>query len=123
MARLLDTRFVLAVRNLAVSHRYYTEVLGFREDPIDAPGWSFLTRDAVRLMIGECPQAMPAGDLGDHSWFAQIEIDSVDAYHAEIVARGGAILSPPENKPWGMREFSVRTPDGHRIGFSQALGE
>jgi len=25
------------------------------------------------------------------------------------------------DKPWGMREFGVRTPDGHRIMFGQEL--
>lgn len=25
------------------------------------------------------------------------------------------------SKPWGMREFGVRTPEGHRIMFGQEL--
>jgi uncharacterized glyoxalase superfamily protein PhnB len=25
------------------------------------------------------------------------------------------------DKPWGMREFGVKTPDGHRIMFGQVL--
>ncbi|MET0163864.1 MAG: hypothetical protein ABW318_02520 [Vicinamibacterales bacterium] len=39
MARIVNSRCVLAVRALEVSTRYYKEVLGFSQDPIDADGW------------------------------------------------------------------------------------
>ncbi len=45
MAKIVNSRCVLAVRDLKVSTRYYIDVLGFKKDPIDAEGWSFLTRD------------------------------------------------------------------------------
>ena len=54
MSRIVNSRCVLAVRDLEVSTRYYKEVLGFSQDPIDADGWSFLTRDTFRVMLGEC---------------------------------------------------------------------
>jgi predicted enzyme related to lactoylglutathione lyase len=82
---------------------------------------SFLSRGSFKVMLGECPDAISAGDLGDHNWFAQVFVDSIDEYHDELVRRGGKILSPLETKSWGIREFSVRTPDGHRIGFAQIL--
>jgi uncharacterized glyoxalase superfamily protein PhnB len=115
MATITNSRAVLAVHNLAVSTRYYVDVLGFSRDPIDAPGWSFLTRDAVRVMLGECQDATPASALGDHSYFAYWNVDDVDEFYQEIVARGALIISAPADKPWGLREFALRTPDGHRI--------
>jgi hypothetical protein len=30
-------------------------------------------------------------------------------------------MSPIADKPWKMREFSVRSPDGHRIMIGQDL--
>ena len=36
MPRFVDSRCVLAVRDLTKSTQFYTEVLGFREDPVDA---------------------------------------------------------------------------------------
>ncbi len=54
MAQIVNSRCVLAVRDLEVSTRYYMDVLGFRKDPISAEGWSFLTRDSFRVMLGEC---------------------------------------------------------------------
>jgi predicted enzyme related to lactoylglutathione lyase len=100
---------------LQVSTKFYMDVLGFQKDPIDAPGWSFLTRDRVSLMLGECRDAQPAGELGDHSYFAYWNVDGIDDLYREVVSKGANVTSPPTNKPWGLREFGLRTPDGHRI--------
>ena len=115
MATIVASRYVLAVRDLDVSTRYFADVLGFHRDPIDAPGWSFLTRDTVRVMLGECSNERPASELGDHSYIAYWNVDDVDALFDEVKRRGALITSQPQDKPWGLREFALRTPDGHRI--------
>jgi uncharacterized glyoxalase superfamily protein PhnB len=115
MARIVDSRLVLAVRDLKVSTDYYVVVLGFSRDPIDAPGWSFLTRDSFRVMLGECPDEVPAGELANHSYVAYWNVDDVDQLYEELTRRGAIFSSAPEDKPWGLREFGLRTPDGHRI--------
>jgi catechol 2,3-dioxygenase-like lactoylglutathione lyase family enzyme len=121
MAQIVNSRSVLAVCDLAVSTRYYVDVLGFTKDPIDAPGWSFLTRDKFSVMLGECRDEKPASELGDHSYFAYWNIDRVDEFYQEIVAKGAIISSKPSNKPWGLREFGLRTPDGHRITCGEVI--
>jgi len=72
-------------------------------------------------MLGECTDAIPASELGDHNYFAYITVNGIDALYEEIVAKGGMPFSTPSDKPWGMREFGVRTPDGHRILFGQVV--
>ena len=122
MPRITNSRCVLAVRDLAVSTRFYVEVLGFKRDFGDgSDGWSFLSRDGFRVMLGECRDATPAGELGDHSWFVYLNVEGVDQLHAEVAARGAEILSRPATKPWGLREFVLRTPDGHRIVCGEAV--
>lgn len=121
MARIANARCVLAVRDLAVSTRYDIDVLGFQRDPIDAAGWSFLTRDNFRVMLGECRDALPAGELGDHSYFAYWNIEGVDEFYREVAARGALVTSRPADKPWGLREFALRTPDGHRITCGEPI--
>jgi uncharacterized glyoxalase superfamily protein PhnB len=107
---------------MAASTRFYTEVLGFSRDFGDgSDGWSFLSRGAFRVMLGECRDAVAAADLGDHSWYAYVTVEGVDALHTEVVGRGAQVLSPLATKPWGLREFSVRTPDGHRITFGEPV--
>jgi catechol 2,3-dioxygenase-like lactoylglutathione lyase family enzyme len=121
VTELVGARFVLAVRDLQRSTQFYLDVLGFERDPIDATGWSFLSRGGFRLMLGECADAVPAGELGDHSYFAYVTVAGLDQLHAEVTARGAEVTSGPADKPWGLREFAVRTPDGHRLTFGEPL--
>lgn len=121
MARIIDSRCVLAVRDLQVSRRYYVDVLGFTRDPVEADGWSFLSRDSFSVMLGECPDEKPASELGDHSYFVYLMVDDVDDFHREVAERGAMISSEPTDKPWGLREFGLRTPDGHRITCGQPI--
>ena len=39
----------------------------------------------------------------------------VDALYAEWNASQAIIVSPPEDKPWNLREFTIADPDGNRI--------
>src|SRR5215212_8066676 len=106
MSRLVSTRSVLAVVNLKTSTDFYMNVLGFQRDFGDgSDGWSFLSRDGFRVMLGECRDATPAGELGDHSWFVYLTVEEVDRLHGEVVRAGAEILSVPATKPWGLREF------------------
>jgi catechol 2,3-dioxygenase-like lactoylglutathione lyase family enzyme len=122
MPHIVGSRSVLAVRDLDTSTRFYVDVLGFKRDFGDgSDGWSFLSRDAFRLMLGECRDATPAGELGDHSWFVYLTVDGVDRLYEDVVSRGAEPLSMPATKPWGLREFGLRTPDGHRIVFGEPV--
>ena len=111
-------RHILAVPNLRVATDFYVNVLGFQRDFGDEPdGWSWLSRDNFRVGLGECPDAVPARDLGDHSYVAYVNLDDVDEFYAELITRGVSVRTPPVTKPWGMREFALQTPDGHRMTF------
>ncbi|HEY0527244.1 MAG TPA: VOC family protein [Gemmatimonadaceae bacterium] len=121
MPKIVNSRCVLAVRDLQISTRYYIDVLGFTKDPIDAFGWSFLTRDVFRVMLGECSDSPAAGELGDHSYYAYWNVEGVDELYKEFVAKGALVTSAPTNKPWGLREFGLTTPDGHRIVCGELL--
>lgn len=121
MAQIVNSRCVLAVVNLEVSTRYFIDVLGFHRDPIDAEGWSFLSRDHFRIMLGECRDERPASELGDHSYFAYWNVTGVDELYREFVEKGALVSSSPADKPWGLREFALRTPDGHRITCGELI--
>lgn len=122
MARLEGTRLILAVRDLRTATDFYLHALGFQRDFGDeSDGWSWLSRDDFRVGLGECRDALPASALGDHSYVAYVTVDDVDALHAEFRSRGAPIRTPPETKPWGMREFALQTPDGHRMTFGSPV--
>jgi catechol 2,3-dioxygenase-like lactoylglutathione lyase family enzyme len=120
MSEITNVRFVLAVLDLERSTGYYTSVLGLALD-FEAPGWSFLSRGSFRVMLGECTDAVPPGDLGDHSWYGYVTVSDAAALYAEYQASGAEFTQHLADKPWGMREFGVRTMDGHRLMFGQEL--
>ena len=120
MSQISKVRFVLAVLDLKRSTDYYTSVLGLDID-FEAPGWSFLSRGSFRIMLGECADAIPPTDLGDHSYYGYITVDDVDALYGESQQSGAHFFQPLANKPWGMREVGIRTIDGHRRRFGQEL--
>jgi uncharacterized glyoxalase superfamily protein PhnB len=120
--RMIDrTMYVLAVLDLEASAAFYRDVLGFEIHEIGDPGWRMFVRDACRIMAGHCPDATPPHDLGDHSYFAYFVVDDVDDYYASVTAKGVELIKPLRDEPWGMREFGLRTLDGHRIMIGQDL--
>jgi catechol 2,3-dioxygenase-like lactoylglutathione lyase family enzyme len=122
MHRIVDSRCVLAVRDLHESTRFYVDVLGFQRDFGDgSDGWSFLSRDRFKLMLGECPDEKPARELGNHSYVAYLLVEGVDQFYEEVSARGAEVISEETTEPWGLREFSIRTPDGHRIRLGEPI--
>jgi uncharacterized glyoxalase superfamily protein PhnB len=72
-------------------------------------------------MAGECRNAMPAADLGDHSYFAYVLVDDIARLHDELSAKGVSLMKGLRREPWGMDEFGIRTVDGHRIMFGSPV--
>lgn len=110
---------VLAVPDLAASCAFYRDVLGFEIRDMGDPGWRMYVQGACRIMAGECPDAIPPGELGDHAYVAYLVVDDVDAVHDRAAAAGAERVKPLRDEPWGMREFGLRTVDGHRIMVGQ----
>jgi len=113
--------FVLAVQDLERNAAYFRDVLGFRVDWADATDWRIVARGGVRIMLGHCPDALSPAATGDHSYFGYLEVDDVQAFHDEIAQRGAIVLQPPVDRPYGMRECTVATPDGHRFVVGQSI--
>lgn len=114
------TRFVIAVPDLKASAAFYRDVLGFTVHEIGDPGWRFYISGECTIMAGECRDAIPPRQLGDHSYFAYLQKDDIDSYYAAVRAAGAQISKTIRDEPWGMREFGVVTADGHRIMFGAA---
>ena len=124
MPRVTRTSFVIAVPDLEASAAFYRDVLGFSVDaPDSVPGWRFYLLGTCTIMAGRCPNAIHPARLGDHSYFAYLEIDDIDAYYETVRAAGAEICHPPRDEPWGMREFCLRTVDGHRIMIGSPINK
>jgi catechol 2,3-dioxygenase-like lactoylglutathione lyase family enzyme len=102
----------LPVPDVPAAQEWYRTVLGLEvnwiwEDDFGSVGW-----DSVEIFLYESdsPKAVVC------SLF--VDIDELDAVYDRCRERGGEIVSELEQKPWGLREFSVCDPGGNilRIG-------
>jgi len=121
MPRILQNHYVLAVHDINKSARFFVDNLGFRVTA-EPPGWVFVEKDNCMVMLGECQDVPLASELGDHSYFGYLRVDDADRYYNELKMKGVETLSPISDKPWGMREFGLMTPEGHRITIGQWVG-
>ena len=74
---------------------------------------------------GTIEPKFPGDDATDGvwmSWWMESPAD-VDKLHAVAVEAGMRITHPPADKPWNVREFHLRHPDGHTFRVSAGLGE
>lgn len=120
MPEILTSTFVLAVQDLDASKAFYIEKLGFTET-FSVEGWAFLSRGACNLRLGHCPDTLPMSAVPDHSWFAYLHVQDAATLYAESIHNGVEIWHKLADKPWGVREFAIVTPDGHRIVFGEAI--
>ncbi|HEX4590284.1 MAG TPA: VOC family protein [Gemmataceae bacterium] len=120
MSPILQNHYVLAVHNIRRSAEFYVQMLGFRV-VAEPAGWIFVAKDNVMIMLGECPDDLPAGETGCHSYFAYLRVADADVWYNDLKAKGADLTSAIADKPWKMREFGLRTVDGHRIMIGHSL--
>jgi catechol 2,3-dioxygenase-like lactoylglutathione lyase family enzyme len=123
--------------NFAESHRFYTELLGFRvlySRPEER--FAYLERDGAELML---EQSVSQGRLSPRAELAypfgrginfQIQIFDVERLHTLILAAGVEVYLPleerwyrRENDEIGVKQFAIQDPDGYLLRFSQVIGE
>lgn len=45
------------------------------------------------------------------------EVNNVDEIHERLISENVEIITPPEDKPWGIRALSLLDPDGNRVNL------
>ncbi len=119
MSTILQNHYVLAVHDLRANAAFFGK-LGF-EITSEPPGWIFVERDNCMIMLGDCRTSIPAENLGDHSYFGYLLVSDAKEFYEHVVRNGVAIHHALADKPWGMREFGVKSPEGHRIMIGEVL--
>ena len=119
-SKIVGTRYVLAVQDIKRSARYYEKNLGFTSIWA-GDGWHFLQREKCIIMLSECPEESSAFETKNHSYFGYLDVEHIDELYREFQSKDVEILGEIEDKPWGQREFALRTVDGHRIMFGEKM--
>lgn len=52
-----------------------------------------------------------------------VRVDDVDTHHDHARDRGAAVIQPPEDFPYGERQYTVEDLGGHRWTFSQSIAD
>lgn len=107
------------VSDVDASLKYYTEVLGFTE-PFRFGDYAGVEHGEVQIHLSG-PGATNKKIVGQGSLY--IFCDDVNAYHAEIAARGARIQAPPRDYEYGMRDFVAEDPDGNQVAFGQEVAQ
>jgi catechol 2,3-dioxygenase-like lactoylglutathione lyase family enzyme len=108
---------ILLVPDVLTTVEFYRSKLGFKYDPEgDAPEYTVVWRDNAAVHIAKGGTA-PAG-VRLFFW-----VKDVNALHDELTGRGVAIDVPIGTRPYGIRDFSVRDPNGVMVVFGQDWDE
>jgi catechol 2,3-dioxygenase-like lactoylglutathione lyase family enzyme len=106
---------ILYVADFGASLGYFVDKLGFKKawDWGEPPSFGCVARDGLEIFLCQGGQGQPG------TWMS-IFVENVDGLHAELSARGAKIVRPPQDEPWGMREFLVEELNGHTFRFGQS---
>jgi catechol 2,3-dioxygenase-like lactoylglutathione lyase family enzyme len=118
-ARLQSFSSVFAVSNVGRSLAFFMDKLGFRAefrmgDPVE---YAIIERDMVSLHL--MPASRDPAALGQARVY--VFTAGVDALCDELKALGCPIEVAPKDFSYGMREMSVRDPDGNRLTFGEEV--
>jgi DNA-binding transcriptional MerR regulator len=108
----------LSVTDMDRSIAYYQEALGFHL------AWRTADDGLAALASGEIEMLLLVpwtADSPPPAQSAYVYVEDPDALCAQYRQAGADIVAPVASRPYGMRDFVVRDPDGHR--FTLGRGE
>jgi len=110
---------VFVVADVAASLDFHVGKLGCAEclRVGNPPDYAAVERGALRLDLMPAARAPAARGQGQ----VHVMVSDVDGLHAEFAGKGGAVEVPPTDFSYGLREFSLRDPDGNRLTFAKPL--
>ena len=123
MSNIVHVTPFLLVPDLDAALDFFTRVLGFTV-PFQMENYAYLALDAAGLrLLAECTATPVTREHARTTVY--IDVRDVDALYAELQLRLATLpaedVQPPVNQRWGMRELSVRMPDGHWLTFGQPI--
>jgi predicted lactoylglutathione lyase/catechol 2,3-dioxygenase-like lactoylglutathione lyase family enzyme len=108
---------LLLVPDVTATAGFYRKLLGFKTDPgVETPDYSVVWRDNAAVHFAKGAHA-PTG-VRIFFW-----VKNVNALYAEVIRRRAAIAVPIGTRPYRVRDFSIRDPNGVMVVFGQDVRE
>jgi catechol 2,3-dioxygenase-like lactoylglutathione lyase family enzyme len=114
---------VYPVADVDASIEWYRRIFGFEPGHVNsAPGGS----NYAVLHAGEIALHLLREDQAPHGLRKPVQTQfwirgDLDAFFAEVKGRGARVVDPPEDRPWGHRDFMVADPDGNLVWVTSPL--
>jgi uncharacterized glyoxalase superfamily protein PhnB/GNAT superfamily N-acetyltransferase len=107
---------IFPVRDVKETIAFYKDILGFTGEWYwgDPVGFGGARMGDVHVMFHQQPEIAARIEGHQHHYWC----DAIDDLCEKHRAAGADIISPIENKPWGIREYTVRDPNGYHLRFS-----
>lgn len=100
----------LPVLDVAKAQAYYRDVLGFEIAwTLEDKSMGAVARNGMAIFFAKKTDPTPT-----RHWLFAAEIE---ATYLEMKARNANIVDDIENKPWGLRQFTIEDLDDHRFTF------
>ena len=106
----------LPVRHVETAQAYFRDRLGFEI------AWHHKEGRIGAVSHGDCAIFFREAQGAIHPGTFWIFTEDVDEAFSELSKRGADIVDPIEDKPWGMRQFSVQDFNGNKFHFHHDIG-
>lgn len=97
----------LPVADVEKAQRYYRDVLGFKIE------WIYPNKEIGAVSNGETAIFFRKRTNSFEPAVHWIFADDVDTTYEKLVEAGADIVDDIENKPWGLRQFTIKDQDGN----------
>jgi len=105
----------IPVRSIDAAAAYYRDHLGFTLDwGGEEIGLAGMSKGHCRMFLANEQYRKQYGNVGPSmTWLNLDSNEEVDELYRAWSASGAKLISPPESKPWGLREFTASDLDGN----------
>jgi len=108
---------VLASLDILKTVAFYKEKMGFDKSGWIDENYAVIGRDKVEIHFWKCNNKIFPENTSCYIYVDDVDNLYKELHKAEVIHPNGSL----EDKPWGVREFSVLDNDGNLIKFGQNL--
>ncbi|MGV9677610.1 VOC family protein [Nocardia sp. NPDC003482] len=117
MTELTSCRPNLEVHDLEPTVTHLTAILGFELELLEPEmGLALLHRDTVGLAV-----VRTTNPAVNETTACYIGVTGVDEFYRHCGSLGATISVDLTDHPWGLRDFVVEIPGGHRLAFGERI--